>query len=234
MSDKKIKCIITDDEPFARDGLQDYVKKINFLQLVAVCEDPLQLSSVLREQPADLLFLDIEMPYLTGVEFLMTNPDPPKVIFATAFENYALRGFELDVLDYLLKPISFNRFVKACNKAHDFFLSKEENQPAYFFVKTDHKLEKLVYEDILFAEAKENYVAIYTSVKKMMIHSTLRAVQQNLPVNQFIQTHKSYLVNMGRVSAIEGNILHVDGYQVPVSKSLKAEVLEKILNKRIL
>lgn len=234
MSETRIRCIITDDEPFAREGLQEYVRRINFLQLVAVCEDPLQLGSALREQTADLLFLDIEMPHLTGIEFLKTISNPPKVIFTTAFENYALQGFELDVLDYLLKPISFDRFLKACNKAHDFFHHKDESQPAYFFVKTDSRLEKLLFADILFAEAKENYVAIYTAQKCVMVHSTLRALEQKLPSSQFIQTHKSYLVNMHRIGAIEGNVLHVDKYQVPVSKLLKADVLEKILNKRIL
>src|SRR5215813_379615 len=113
----KIRCIITDDEPLARKGLQGYVEKTEFLELVAVCEDALQLDSALKQHKADLLFLDIEMPYLSGIDFFKSLPNPPKVIFTTAFENYALQGFELDMLDYLLKPVSFDRFLKASNKA---------------------------------------------------------------------------------------------------------------------
>src|SRR5215212_6689054 len=138
----KISCMITDDEPMARKGLQGYVERIPYLQLLAVCEDAVQLNSKLQEQKPDLLFLDIEMPYLSGIEFLKTQTDPPKVIFTTAYENYALQGFELDVLDYLLKPISFERFLKAANKAYDYFDGASVNQGNYLFIKTDNKLEK--------------------------------------------------------------------------------------------
>ena len=116
-----IKCVITDDEPVARRGLKNYIDKIDFLELVGVCEDAIQLNSLLRQQPVDLLFLDIEMPYVSGIDFLKNYPNPPKVIFTTAYERYAISGYELDVLDYLLKPISFERFLKAANKAYDFF-----------------------------------------------------------------------------------------------------------------
>jgi len=121
-----ITCIITDDEPFARKGLQGYIEKIDFLDLKGVCEDALQLSNLLQQQPVDLLFLDIQMPHITGIEFLKAFPRPPKVIFTTAFEQYALQGFELDVIDYLLKPISYERFLKATWKARDYFALKEE------------------------------------------------------------------------------------------------------------
>jgi DNA-binding LytR/AlgR family response regulator len=234
MSNMTISCILTDDEPLARRGLEGYIEKIGYLNLVAQCEDALQLTSFLKQQPVDLLFLDIEMPMINGIEFLQTISDPPKVILTTAFENYALQGFDLDVLDYLLKPISFNRFLKACNKAHDYFRSRLENSSPYFFIKADHKLEKVFFDDILFVEAMENYVAIYTRDRKMITHASLRSVQQELPENSFIQPHKSYLVNMGKISAIEGNILHLEKYQVPVSKYLKDEVMGKILNNRIL
>ncbi|HEY8897206.1 MAG TPA: response regulator, partial [Niastella sp.] len=115
-----IKCVITDDEPIARKGLQGYIDKIDFLEPVGVCEDAIQLNSLLKQQPVDLLFLDIEMPYVTGIDFLKNTPQPPKVIFTTAYEQYAIKGYELDILDYLLKPISFDRFLKAANKAYDY------------------------------------------------------------------------------------------------------------------
>lgn len=234
MSKLTIRCIITDDEPLARKGLQGYIDKISFLDLVGVCEDAIQLNTVLKQQQVELLFLDIEMPYVTGIDFLKNITNPPKVIFTTAYERYAIQGYELDILDYLLKPISPDRFLKAVNKAYDYFQSKQNNTQPYFFVKTDNKLEKILFDEILFIEAMENYVAIYTADKKIITHSTLKAVQEKLPANQFIQPHKSYLVNVDRIGAIEGNILHILKYEVPVSKYQREEVLEKIINNKLL
>ncbi|HWK05289.1 MAG TPA: LytTR family DNA-binding domain-containing protein [Puia sp.] len=231
-----IKCIITDDEPFARKGLQGYIGQIDFLELKGVCENALELNSLLKKEPADLLFLDIEMPYVTGIDFLRSIPHPPKVIFTTAYEKYALQGFELEVLDYLLKPISFERFMKSANKAFDYF--RGQQTPAavqdYIFVKADGKLEKIHFADILFAEALENYVAIYTGEKKIISHLTLKMLQEKLPASAFIQPHKSYLVAIGKINSIEGNILHVGAYQVPISKYQKEEVMEKIVNSNLL
>ncbi|MEZ2443012.1 LytR/AlgR family response regulator transcription factor [Chitinophaga sp. RCC_12] len=235
MDQLTIRCIITDDEPLAGEGLQRYAQKTPFLQVIAVCEDAIQLNTLLKQQPVDLLFLDIEMPYITGIEFLKSYPHPPKVIFTTAYEQYAIQGFELDVLDYLVKPISFDRFLKAANKAFDYFSSQHisKEQP-YFFIKTDNKLEKVIFNDILFAEALGNYVAIYTTDKKIITHATLKSVQESLPARQFLQPHKSYLVNINHISAIEGNVLHMGNHEVPISKYQKEELLEKIVNNRLL
>lgn len=234
----KIRCIITDDEPMARKGLQGYIEKIDFLELIAVCENALELNTVLKQQPADLLFLDIEMPYMTGIDFMKNLSSPPKVIFTTAYDKYAMQGFELEVLDYLLKPISFERFLKAANKAYDHF--KANNMAAgaeavdHLFVKADSKLEKIRFEEILFIEALENYIGIYTSNKKIITHSTLKALQEKLPAQRFIQPHKSYIVSIDKINSIEGNVLHIQQYQVPISKYLKDEVLEKIVNNALL
>lgn len=235
MSDK-IKCIVTDDEPFARKGLQGYIEQIDFLELSGVCENALELNSLLKKAPADLLFLDIEMPYVTGIDFLKNIMDAPKVIFTTAYEKYALQGFELEVLDYLLKPISFERFLRAANKAFDHF--RGQQTPAvgedYIFVKADSKLEKIHFADILFVEALENYVAIYTREKKVITHLTLKMIQEKLPQGSFIQPHKSYVVAIGKINSIEGNILHVLHHQVPISKYQKEEIMEKIVNSKLL
>jgi len=234
MNNINIRCIITDDEPVARKGLQGYVEKTGFLQLVAVCENAMELNTVLKQQPVDVLFLDIEMPYITGIDFLKNLADPPKVIFTTAYERYAMQGYELDVLDYLLKPISAERFLKAANKAYDYFQSKQQEDQLYFFVKSGNRLEKILFDEILFTEAMENYVAIYMPDKKIITHATLKSVQEKLPAGLFIQPHKSYLVNINRIDAIEGNILHVAKYEVPLSKYLKEEVLEKIVHNKLL
>lgn len=230
MSDK-ISCIITDDEPFARKGLQGYVEKIDFLDLKGSCEDALQLSNMLQQQPVDLLFLDIQMPHITGVEFLRALRNPPKVIFTTAFEHYAIQGFELDVMDYLLKPISYDRFLKAAWKARDYFALREQsaNAPSYLFVKSDGRLEKIIFSDILFIEGMENYVAIYLENRKIITHSTIKLLLEKLPAKQFIQTHRSYVVAIDKIGSIEGNTLHVQSYQVPVSKYLREEVLGQII-----
>jgi len=234
MAALNIQCVITDDEPLARKGLLGYAAKTGFLQVVQTCEDAIQLNTVLKQQQVDLLFLDIEMPYITGIEFIKGYPNPPKVIFTTAYERYAIEGFELDVLDYLVKPISFERFLKAANKAYDYFVAKQPEEQQYFFIKTDNKLEKVLFSDILFAEALENYVAIYTADKKIITHATLKSVQESLPAKQFVQPHKSYIININHVNAIEGNVLHIGKFEVPVSKYQKDEMLEKIVNNRLL
>jgi DNA-binding LytR/AlgR family response regulator len=230
MSDK-ISCIITDDEPFARKGLQGYVEKIDFLDMKGSCEDALQLSNMLQQQPVDLLFLDIQMPHITGVEFLRALRNPPKVIFTTAFDHYAIQGFELDVMDYLLKPISYDRFLKAAWKARDYFAMREQSTSSvpYLFVKSNGRLEKIIFSDILFIEGMENYIAIYLENKKIITHCTIKSLVEKLPAKQFIQTHKSYVVAVDKISSIEGNTLHVQTYQVPVSKYLREEVLGQIV-----
>jgi len=231
-----ITCIITDDEPFARKGLQGYVEKIGFLDLKGVCEDALQLSDMLQRQPVDLLFLDIQMPHITGVEFIRALSKPPKVIFTTAYEQYALQGFELDVMDYLLKPISYERFLKAAWKARDYFALRESTPATaaatanpYIFVKVNSKLEKINFDEILFIEGMENYVAIHLPGKKLITHSTIKSLLEKLPAGQFIQTHKSFIVAINKVETIEGNTLHIQKFQVPVSKYLRDTVLPQIL-----
>ncbi|MEC5143136.1 LytTR family DNA-binding domain-containing protein [Chitinophaga sp. 212800010-3] len=235
MEQLTIRCIITDDEPLAARGIQGYAEKIPFLEVAAVCEDAVELNSMLKQQPVDLLFLDIEMPYISGIEFLKSITNPPKVIFTTAYERYAIQGFELDVLDYLVKPISFERFLKAANKAFDYFSTRrnETDQP-YFFIKADNKLEKVLFSEILFAEALGNYVAIYTTDRKIISHATLKSLQDGLPARLFLQPHKSFLVNITHISAIEGNTLHIGRHEVPISKYQKEEVLERIVNSRLL
>lgn len=233
MSDK-ITCIITDDEPYARKGLQGYIEKISFLDLKGSCEDALQLNSLLERQPVDLLFLDIQMPMINGIEFLKTIRNPPKVIFTTAYEQYAIQGFELEVMDYLLKPISYERFLKAAIKAKDYFeMSTISGQgQTYLFVKANGKFEKIVFADILFIQGMENYVAIHLKDKKIVTHTTIKSLLEKLPARQFIQTHKSYIAGIQKIDTIDGNILHIQKHQVPVSKYLRKVVMETILNHR--
>jgi len=232
----KIKCIVTDDEPFARKGLQGYIEKVDFLELTGVCENAIELNSMLKQQEVDVLFLDIEMPYMSGIELLKNLTNPPKVIFTTAYEKYAMEGYELEVMDYLLKPVSFERFLKSANKVYDYFKQQQQGVTAedYFFVKADNKLEKISTADILFIEAMENYIAIYIKDRKIITHLTLKMIQERLPVADFVQPHKSYLVAMNKIDSIEGNVLHIAQFQVPVSKYQKEDLLMKVLNNRML
>lgn len=231
----KLKCIITDDEPIARKGLQNYVERIDFLELVGVCEDAIQLNNQLKSQQADLLFLDIEMPYMTGIELLNSLSNPPKVIITSAYAEYAIKGYDLEVSDYLLKPISFERFLKAVNKVYDQLISSQTPVVQdYLFVKTSLKLEKIRFNDMRFIEGVENYVAIYTSDGKIITHTTLRTILQKLPPERFVQVHKSYLVNIDKIDSIEGNLLGIGKNKIPLSRTYKETALEIILKNKLL
>ena len=231
----KLKCIITDDEPIARKGLQNYVERIDFLELVGVCEDAIQLNNQLKSQQADLLFLDIEMPYMTGIELLNSLSNPPKVIITSAYAEYAIKGYDLEVSDYLLKPISFDRFLKAVNKVYDQLISSQTPVVQdYLIVKTSLKLEKIRFNDMRFIEGVENYVAIYTSDGKIITHTTLRTILQKLPPERFVQVHKSYLVNIDKIDSIEGNLLGIGKNKIPLSRTYKETALEIILKNKLL
>ncbi|MBC9931231.1 LytR/AlgR family response regulator transcription factor [Chitinophaga qingshengii] len=232
----KISCIITDDEPIARKGLAGYVEKIDFLTLAGVCEDALSLNNLLRQQPVDLLFLDIEMPYINGVELLESLTHPPKVIFTTAYEQYALKGFELDAIDYLMKPISFERFLKAANRALEVFSPATATPVAErdIYIKTGEKLVRVLLEDIIFIEAMENYVNIHTTHGRYLTHATLKAVAENVTGPEFVQTHKSYIINTRKITSIEGNRISMGQAFVPVSRGLKDSVMNIILKDKLL
>lgn len=235
---EKIKVIIVEDEPLARSGLETYIKDVDFLQLCEVCENAMEANNALHKHKPQLMFLDIEMPRLTGIEFLKSLQNPPMVIFTTAYPNYALQGFELDVIDYLVKPYSFARFLKAVNKAHDLFLLKSsetgnpENAPDYFFVKANNKLERVVYSDILYIEAMENYIIIYTPQQKLITLLTMKSLEDSLPSENFLRIHKSYIVNKNSIHAIDGNELLVGAARLPISRQKKQEILVKMIGKK--
>ena len=215
---KQVKCVITDDEPTACEGLQRYVEKVDFLSLMGVCEDTMQLNTLLQTEQPDLLFLDIEMPYLSGLELL-------------AYEQYALKGYELDVTDYLLKPISFDRFLKAVNKVHG--LLQQEKWPDeannFIFVRSDRQMHKVLFKDILVVEGLENYVCIYTESTKLLVRSTMKHMIEALPGGVFQQVHKSYLINLEKIEMIDGNRIIVGRHTVPVARNFREEVFARIL-----
>jgi DNA-binding LytR/AlgR family response regulator len=232
----KIKCAIIDDEPVARKGIQGYVEKISFFDLVGICENAMTLNELLKVQEVDLLFLDIEMPYMNGVELLQSLSIRPKIIFTTAYEKYALQGFELDAIDFLLKPIPFDRFLKAANKAHELFLNRKGPaiQQDFVFVKADYKLVKVHWEEIFYIQAMENYVSLYTQSKRYIIHTTLKSVADTLAPEKFLQVHKSYIIQVGKITGINGNVLELGAFQIPVSRSFKDKVMGQVVNNNFL
>ncbi|SHF35691.1 LytR/AlgR family response regulator transcription factor [Dysgonomonas macrotermitis] len=230
----EIKCIITDDEPLARKGLRSYIEKISFLSLIGEYEDAIQLNTALKTLQPDLVFLDIEMPEMTGIELLTNIVNPPKVIIVSAYEQYALKGYEFDVVDYLLKPVSFDRFLKSVNRVHDALEKKQKEITDYIFVKSDKQLKKLLFKDILFLESMENYVIIQTTTSREIVYSTLKLIIESLPPNIFHQTHRSYIVNIDRVIAIEGNLLNINSHKIPVARNFRDKVYNLILNNRLI
>jgi len=230
----KIKCIITDDEPMARKGLRGYIEKIDFLSLVGECEDAIQLNTMLKAQQADLIFLDIEMPEITGLELLANLKNPPKVIIVSAYEQYALKGYEFDVVDYLLKPVSFDRFLKSVNRVHNLLEAEQKEKKDYIFVKSDKQFKKILLKDILFIESMENYVVIQTTSSKEVVYTTLKQIYESLPQDIFRQTHRSYIANLEKVIAIDGNQLIITPYKISVARNFRDEIYKLILNNRLI
>lgn len=233
----EIECIITDDEPIARKGLKRYIGKIDYLTVIGECEDAIQLNTMLQSVQPDLLFLDIEMPHLTGLEFLASLRNPPKVIITSAHKEYALQGFELDVVDYLLKPIPFQRFLKAVNKVHALMegeLPEKEKEDEYIFVKSEKQLKKIYLKEILYVESMENYIIIHTLSSKEIVNTRLKSVLASLPEKYFLQVHRSYVVNLSQIKAIEGNLLLIAGDKIPVTRTLREQVYKAIINNRLI
>jgi DNA-binding LytR/AlgR family response regulator len=230
---RKIQTLIVEDEPLAREGLQMYVREIGFLEIKGVCEDALSANKMLSDQSIDLMFLDIQMPKLTGIDFLKSIKNPPMVIMTTAYPNFALQGYELDVIDYLVKPYPFDRFLKAVNKARDFFDLKhkpsETPKEDFFFVKCDYRYEKIQFNDVLYVEGMENYVVIYTAAQKYVTLLRMKNIEETLPSGDFLRIHKSYIVSTRAVTSIDGNEVIVAGKRLPLSREKKAEILEKLV-----
>lgn len=236
----KLKCIIVDDEPVARKVLQEYIEDIDFLELVGSAENPLKANAILKNEPVDLMFLDINMPKLTGIEFLRTATALPMVIMTTAYAEYAIDGFELDVMDYLVKPFSFERFLKACNKARDYH--ELNNQVAvvvkthndYFFVKCNNRIEKILYDELIYVEAMLNYVMLHTANGKMIVYLTIKSILEQLPADIFLKVHKSFIVNMKKIKSIEGNEINLGNAKVIISQNFYESAIKSILKDRMI
>ncbi len=244
---RKLRCVIVDDEPIARYGIESYVRKFDWLECVGTFENAFELDRFLKETQCreigaecnvDIIFIDIEMPGITGMEYLGSVNTKAAVIVITAYEEYALKGYELNVTDYLLKPVSFARFLKAVNKAREYCMAMEqlshsnnaENTDANaIFVKSDRIIHRLILDEIYFVEGMENYVKIHTHNGVVVTRASLKSVIAKLPEKSFMQVHKSYVVNFPKIESVEGNMLHFGNREsVPVSRSYKQKLFEKL------
>lgn len=236
-----IKCAIIDDEPLARECIANYIGQVDFLDLVGVGNNPLDLVQLMDKHSIDLVFLDIQMPVMNGIEFLKTTQNPPMVILTTAFPSYALEGFQLDVMDYLLKPITFSRFFMAANKVKDYQQLVTNSvstdlagaASAYFFIKCGYKFERIYFTDILYIEAMQNYVAIYTEKGKYMTLFHLKSVEENLDKQFFIRVHKSYIVSIPKIDTIENNEIIIQSVRIPISRHYRDKVIEQVINDKL-
>lgn len=235
----KLNCLIIDDEPLARKGLEEYLNEIDFLHRVASCESALKASQFLTNEKVDLLYLDIHMPKLSGIDFLRVLKHPPLTIITTAYPDYAVEGYSLDVIDYLVKPITFERFLRASQKALEFFQLRQraehnlQDEMDYFFVRCDSKFEKVFFRDVSYVEALQNYAIIHVPERKLITYLTLTSLENQLPKDRFVKVHKSYIVSVPHIQAIEGNEILIKNDRIPISRSLRDEVIQQIMGNRL-
>jgi len=220
-----------DDEPIGRQIIVNFVKQLHYLQVSAVCKDAFEALEILQNNEIDLLISDIQMPKINGLEFVRSLPSPPVIIFITAYDAFAINSFELGVADYLLKPVSFERFLKAVNKARlqiDLQKSKhasfnlEPKASEYFFIKAENKLNRIEYKDILYIESKKDYIKIFTAERSFLTYSSMKAIEEKLPSQLFSRIHHSYIVQISAVKAVTGNTVELtNGVNLSLAKSHK-------------
>lgn len=231
----KIRCLILEDEYLGREIIENFVKKTPFLTLVGSFENPLEALEFLQNNAVDLLFSDIEMPEITGLQFINSLDQKPLIILITAFEKYAIEGFEEGVVDYLVKPVAYDRFLKAAVRANELLDSKKENQEQHkderdrIFIKADHKLVKIVLKDIVYIEALKDYLRIHLSASERYVtYSTMKAMEAELP-DYFYRIQRSYIINTKHLKSIDGNTVQLTlGDKLPVSKSKKVALYKKL------
>lgn len=234
-----MNCLIADDEELAQEGLRKYAEQLPFLNVVGMCSNGLDVTMELQNKEVNLLFLDIEMPRMTGLEFLKNSTSKPLTIITTAYPDYALIGYEYDIVDYLLKPISFDRFCKSAVKAKEIFDLKQKPtvsdvQETFFFIKSGSCFEKIFYDEILFVRALQNYVDIQTTTRRHTCYLTLKNVEEYLPQNNFIKVSKSYIVAISKIDKISGQDITISGHTIAIARSNKDQVISSITEKRVL
>ncbi len=226
-----IRCLAIDDEPLALKQLAEYIKKTPFMELVGQCDSALQAIDVINNKQVDLLFVDINMPDLSGMDFVKTLENPPKVVFVTAYSEYALEGFRVDAMDYLLKPIGYNDFLKSANKVKNWFdsqhqkLDEVKSSKDFLFIKSEYKILRINFDDIKYIESMNEYVKIHLiNAKSMMTLLSMKSIEELLPADRFMRVHRSYIVSLNKISVIERNrIIFDEKVYIPVSEQYKSK-----------
>jgi len=234
----EIKALIIDDEPLAQNVIKQYAQKLPNLNIVGTCNDAICAHNFLRENTVDLMFLDINMPKLSGISFLKNLKNPPLVIFTTAYSEYALEGFELNAIDYLKKPFSFERFCKAFYRAEELYLLKqrpnatknEENQSDFLFIKSDKKTIKVKFSEIYFIEGLGDYIKLNLENKKIVTNLSMKKIISLLPENTFYRIHKSFIISLDKIEAIEGNMIKMNGVKLPIGNSFRQDFMLFVKN----
>lgn len=233
-----IRCLIIDDEPPAREIIRRYVQEIPTLQLMGECANAIQALTALQQHPVDLLFLDIRMPQLNGTDFIKTLKHPPKVIFTTAFSEYALEGYELDVVDYLMKPIRFDRFLKAVNKAYPLAgsantlksvvstVTEEKKNESFVYFRADRKMVKVMLDDILYIESMKDYIKVNTVQGVIITKQSISSVEAMLPEKLFVRTHRSFIVSINKIKSFTNELVEVDKTDIPIGKLFRNGVMK--------
>ena len=229
-----VKCIIVEDETLAQNVIQAHLQKTEHFELVAVCYNALEAGEVITKQEVDLIFLDIQLPGMSGLNFLRNLLNPPLVVITTAYAEYALESYELNVIDYLLKPISFERFSKTINKIVDGKLLNEPvrgREADYIFIKSSSKFFKINYSEIIYIEGMKDYLKIHTTDYKLVTHQTMSEMEKTLPAKQFVRVHKSYIVALAHIKSISGNTIEMNKGTIPIGINYKERVMQLRLGK---
>ena len=230
----QINCIVIDDEPLALSKLESFIKKVPWLTLIRTFDNAIEAIGWLRENVSDLIFLDIQMEHLTGIQFLEATGTTSRVIITSAYDQYAIRGFDLNVTDYLLKPFSFERFLQAVNRVMEYYSQKVEGQKtisendAFIFVKTEYRLERIDFNDILYIEGMKDYLRIICTSKKIMTLQSFAKIEESLPANKFCRVHKSYIVAIDKIKSVERGVILIADKRIPVSNTYKESFFSKI------
>jgi len=234
MPERKIICLAVDDEPPALEVLKKFITSVHSLELAGTCADAIEAINFLQKKPVDLIFLDIKMPELLGTDFIRALKNPPKVIFTTAFRKYAIEGFELDAVDYLLKPISFDRFLKAVNKVMHTSLSDaridgeiqnaKPDSPGYISFRSDRKMVKVALDDILYIESIKDYIKVITSTSTIITKQSISSVEEQLPKDIFIRIHRSYIISINKVASYNHELVWIGKQELPISRMYRHEV----------
>lgn len=237
---RALKCLIVDDEPIAIEGIVNYINRMDFLEVEDSCSSAIEAAEILKKKEIDLMFLDINMPYLSGLEFLESLEKAPMTILTTAYSEYALEGYRLHVVDYLLKPIAFQRFFQAASKAQKLFQSQillqsnGEDSKSNMYIRQGDSFDRIAWQDILYVEGMQNYLKLHFKDKTLVIHQTMTSLEEILPKDTFFRIHRSFLLNISYIDSISGGRIFINGKELPISKQRKDELLNTVVYKNLL